>query len=272
MTIYIFYRHLPTARSKDKNRPKWFSYESCFSNLLQTVGKSKAVRVVIQVMFDGTDEDLRNDFMGRYARPEAGDKHNCEVEVHRITGGSNTGAWHQTLRLASNPRYHHDDDLIYFLENDYLHVHNWVDAIADIASGKIAWHYLSLYDHNDKYQHHACSATAYRNLKSQIYVTRTSHWRTTPSTCGSFIVRPYVFLKDQTILGSRFPDRYLFPILRILKRRILLTPIPGLSTHCMSGLLSPCIDWESLLSASRRPPDSEESGRLGTSAAESRPM
>jgi hypothetical protein len=31
------------------------------------------------------------------------------------------------------------------------------------------------------------------------------------------------------------------------KGRILLSPIPGLATHCMTNLLSPSIDWERFL-------------------------
>ena len=30
------------------------------------------------------------------------------------------------------------------------------------------------------------------------------------------------------------------------KSRFLLSPIPGLSTHCMDGLLSPTIEWNKI--------------------------
>ena len=30
------------------------------------------------------------------------------------------------------------------------------------------------------------------------------------------------------------------------KGRFVITPIPGLSTHCMEGLMSPTIKWEEI--------------------------
>ena len=30
------------------------------------------------------------------------------------------------------------------------------------------------------------------------------------------------------------------------KERVILSPLPGLSTHCMDGLMSPTIDWEKI--------------------------
>jgi hypothetical protein len=41
-------------------------------------------------------------------------------------------------------------------------------------------------------------------------------------------------------------DHHKFIFLNQTKNRFVYTPIPGLSTHCMEGLLSPCIDWEKI--------------------------
>ena len=30
------------------------------------------------------------------------------------------------------------------------------------------------------------------------------------------------------------------------KNRFILTPLPGLSTHCMEGLMSPTIEWNKI--------------------------
>ena len=30
------------------------------------------------------------------------------------------------------------------------------------------------------------------------------------------------------------------------KNRFIITPLPGLSTHCMEGLMSPTINWEKI--------------------------
>jgi hypothetical protein len=38
----------------------------------------------------------------------------------------------------------------------------------------------------------------------------------------------------------------LFPKLQDERGRVLLTPVPGLATHCMAGYLSPAVDWQAL--------------------------
>jgi hypothetical protein len=86
----------------------------------------------------------------------------------------------------------------------------------------------------------------YENLSSEIIFTPTHHWRTTPSTCGSFLIEKQEMLKDFDLWTSNIIDYELFPILQNTRSRKLVTPIPGLSTHSMSGYLSPTVDWEKL--------------------------
>ena len=95
--------------------------------------------------------------------------------------------------------------------------------------------------HNDKY-----FLPMYDDLVSKIYTTETRHWRTTPSTCGSFIIPKYIFEEDYNDHTSISGDHNKFLHLNELKDRFILTPIPGLSTHCMESLLSPTIDWKQI--------------------------
>ena len=101
--------------------------------------------------------------------------------------------------------------------------------------------YVSLYDHNDKY-----FLPMYDNLASKIFTTETRHWRTTPSTCGSYIIPKNIFIEDEDINTGGPGDHDKFLYLNSTKNRFVLTPIPGLSTHCMEGLLSPTIDWQTI--------------------------
>ena len=132
-------------------------------------------------------------------------------------------------------------DLIYFLENDYLHVNNWPDKIIELFSTYKGLDYVSLYDHNDKY-----FLPDYENLVSKIVTTDTHHWRTAPSTCGSFIISRETFEKDLDIWTTTVGDHNTFLWLNENRERFVFTPIPGLSTHCMEGLLSPTINWKEL--------------------------
>jgi hypothetical protein len=84
----------------------------------------------------------------------------------------------------------------------------------------------------------------YDDLVSKIFTTNSHHWRTTPSTCGTYIVNKKVFLEDYDVPFQMSGDHHKFIFLNQTKGRFVYTPIPGLSTHCMEGLLSPTINWE----------------------------
>ena len=78
-----------------------------------------------------------------------------------------------------------ENDLIYFLENDYLHVQGWVIKVIELFRTHKD-KYVSLYDHADKY-------FDYDKLESKIIATSNCHWRTTPSTCGSYIINRNIY-------------------------------------------------------------------------------
>ncbi len=71
----------------------------------------------------------------------------------------------------------------------------------------------------------------------------THHWKSTPSTCGSFILTKELFNHDYDTLSTMEGDHNKWLWLNQHKNRSIISPIPGLSTHCMEGLMSPTIDW-----------------------------
>jgi hypothetical protein len=223
MKIYIFYRHYNTS-SNQSFRPQGFSYENSFNNLLETIkGYSN---VELTVMMDGNKQGT---FLENY-----------EGEIYEFKGGSDAASFFETVRYAKNKNIG-DKDLVYFLENDYLHIHGWVEKIIELFSTFEGLSYVSLYDHNDKY-----FLPIYDDLTSKIFTTKTHHWRTTPSTCGSFIIPKKIFDEDFDILSTMEGDHNKFLWLNKHKGRSVITPIPGLSTHCMKGLMSPTIDWSKI--------------------------
>jgi hypothetical protein len=118
-------------------------------------------------------------------------------------------------------------------------VSGWVEKVIDLFSTFSGLSYVSLYDHNDKY-----FLSMYENLVSKIITTKTHHWRTTPSTCGSFIISKQILDEDFDILSTMVGDHNKFLWLNQNRERSVITPIPGLSTHCMVGLMSPTINWK----------------------------
>ena len=222
--IYIFYRHYNISGNDFKNRPNWFDYEKCFVNLLKTTQNKN---VELHIVFDGS---VKDNFIEKYKD---------QYTLHEIKAGNDQSSFFQTWNIAKDIPME-PTDLVYFVENDYLHVDGWVDIITELFSTYKLSHYVSLYDHNDKY-----FLPMYDELVSRIFTTENHHWRTTPSTCGSFIITRELFDQDYDIHTSVSGDHNKFLQLGEERNRLVITPLPGLSTHCMEGLMSPTIKWES---------------------------
>ena len=224
MKIHILYRHYNVEGRDAKGRPQWFDYEKCFVNLLTTIKDRTDVK--LHVIMDGT---ANRNFISKYR---------SEYTLHEINGGSDVSSFRQTYQIAKKLTTA-PDDLYYFLENDYLHIDGWVDKVKELFNTYSNLNYVSLYDHNDKY-----FLPMYENLASKVFTTKTHHWRTTPSTCGTYIVNKKIFLEDFDVPFQMEGDHNKFIWLAQNKGRFVVTPLPGLSTHCMEGLLSPTINWE----------------------------
>jgi len=223
--IHIFYRHYNIETTDNKGRPKWFNFQKCFENLLNTIEGND---VQLHVIMDG---DCKNNFIRKYK-----DKY----ILHEIKAGNDQSSFFQTWKIAKNTPMK-STDLVYFIENDYLHINGWVEKVIELFSTYKLLHYVSLYDHNDKY-----FLSMYENLMSKIFVTNSHHWRTTPSTCGSFIITRELLELDYDIHTSVNGDHNKFLQLYNERNRMVITPIPGLSTHCMLNLMSPTIKWEEI--------------------------
>lgn len=222
MKIHIYYRHYNTKSKQEPYRPIWFYYDKCYRNLLETTDNTCRLNVV----YDGND--IKENWIDSYHKDNA----------YVIEAGSDWVSFFKTLDIIKNDTNVNPEDLIYVLENDYMHQHGWPEKIIELFNTVSNIGYVSLYDHMDKYTH-----SMYSDLLSYIFVTKTHHWRTTPSTCGSFIMNKHLFDADYDILSTMQGDHNKFLWLNSNRGRTVITPIPGLSTHCMNTLLSPTIDW-----------------------------
>lgn len=228
MKIHIIYRHYQIEGTDYKNRPKWFNYEKCFINLLNSIKSPEHVQ--IHVLMDGKASE---NFIGKYKQ---------HFTLHEIVAGNDLNSFQEGYKYAKQlSEQCEEGDLFYFLENDYLHVYGWDDKVREIFSTYSNLDYVSLYDHNDKY-----FLPQYHDLVSKVFTTETHHWRTTPSTCGTYIVNKQILLADYDIPFTFPGDHAKFLHLNETRGRFVITPIPGLSTHCMEHLLSPTIDWEKI--------------------------
>jgi hypothetical protein len=235
--IVIVFRHVyissDNGRFPPKSRPAGFSHDACFVNLVDTIKASHhACRARVIVFYNGTREQFESD---RFSATVA--ECGMPVQVRLVDASSAVEAvlilMKQASRLALQP-----NDILYLLENDYIHHRDWLDEVYRLYESDLEFDYVSLYDHPDRYR------KARRYEGASLFSTSSRHWITAASTCGTFMMRFEVFLRDFDCLYSTKSDHQMFSKLTGSRGRRILTPVPGLSLHCMSEYLDPVQDLE----------------------------
>lgn len=229
--IHVINRHCKfSAVSVNKSRPEWFSKHACFSNLPDTARDWDRINTIY--ILDGC-QAKDHDILKFLDRTET---------IIEINENSEVGSFHALLDTIENLKCN-PDDIVYSLEDDYLHRNFWDDILVEgINIPGVS--YVSLYDHKDKY-----FLPEYQRLTSQILYTESCHWRTTPSTTNTYAAKYKIWLEDMEIhrkfsvrgeMCTRDHQKFL-ELGR--KGRVLVTPIPGYATHVETNYLSPVVDW-----------------------------
>ncbi len=228
--IEIFSRHCNFSKhSEGRERLKGFSKEICYKNLKKTLDKNLAN---ITFLMDG---DLDKHFL----------KNEKEYKVINIKGGNNAKSFNSTFEHVKKCNFS-DDQIIYFVEDDYIHRENWTEIL--LEGFELNAEYISLYDHLDKYK-----LPMYNKLQSKVLVSKSCHWRSVPSTTGTFAVKFKTFKKHFDIYKkfifidkNTTKDHEMF--LELWKSgSSLITCIPGFASHMDIHWLSPTINWEEVL-------------------------
>lgn len=141
-----------------------------------------------------------------------------------------------------------DDEIVYFVEDDYLHRQNSRTAILE---GLTRAHYVSLYDHIDKYLPPEKGGNPLIEKEgaeiTKVFLTPSTHWKLTNSTTMTFAVRVATLKTDTDIFythtAGNIPGDFATFTDLMQKGRSLATPIPALSTHCEVFWAAPLIDW-----------------------------
>lgn len=230
LPIEIFVRHCFHSNLQEcssRVRPKWWNKEKVFHNFKKTANQPY---VNYTILYD--------EFYGKYTDTFLKD----ETPVIFKAGGE-AKSFLYTLDYVLSQDFH-DETIIYFVEDDYLHRPNWETILREGFTLPVS--YVTLYDHRDKY------SSMYHDLMAKILITKSSHWRPTPSTTNTFATQ-FKTLKKDYLIHKYFSngvepsaDHQKFLNLN-QKGQYLISSIPGYSTHAHLEHLSPCIDWETIL-------------------------
>ena len=230
----IIYRISDTGYNKVK--PLYINNENCLKNAVKTFGNSEFL-----IIADNVSDETKRIIL------------ECGIEdkqIHYVSVGHGAGTFNLALDLALEQN---DNEVIYFLENDYLHTKNAETIIMEGIS--LGADYVSGYDHPDKY----IPASRGGNPQieddggetTKVYLTKSSHWKITNSTTMTFAAKVSTLKRDEAILRKytnmgHYPQDYKMFLELRENNAILVTSIPGISTHGESMWLSPGIDWESV--------------------------
>jgi hypothetical protein len=229
--IYVYLRHCYYSKLQEmpsRERPDWWDKEKVFDNFKNTLNKDTTQYKIIYDEHHGKIEDT---FL------------KSESDVHIINCGGEAKSFIETLKYIQKQN-HKADDIIYFLEDDYIHRPSWDKLIQEAFDLNVD--YVTLYDHGDKYW------DFYADLRTKVLHTKSSHWMATPSTTNTFAVKYSTLIKDLVIHTKHStnvePSADHQKFLELARSgRVLISSIPGHSTHCHKHTLSPCIDWKNYL-------------------------
>ena len=229
--IRVFQRHCNfSSNSHNKPSPDWFDREKIFDSFISTLDE----RVDYTAFHDSGNGEIEDHFLNT-------------KNVNKISkkGGNDAQSFLNLLNHVIEQNYS-DDDIIYFLEDDYLHKQGWIDILSE-GFEYIGADYYTLYDHPDKYQ-----LPMYENLQSKIIATPSTHWRTTPSTTNTYACRFKTLKKHFDIhvnscdlVEKWTKDHDKFINLWSIGSN-LVSSIPGYSTHVEGNMLSPTIKWQEI--------------------------
>lgn len=166
-------------------------------------------------------------------------------ETHRTNGGSSAAGFRIVLNEALKLL---DDETVYFMEDDYLHLPN---SRTVLLEGIERAHYVSLYDHADKYIPANLGGNPLieddASEITKVFLTKSTHWKLTNSTTMTFAAKVSTLREDaevwQKYTQGTYPHDFKCFLELREKGRTLATPIPGYSTHCEPMWASPLTDW-----------------------------
>lgn len=227
----IIYRISDSGYNKIK--PDYVNNESCLKNFCNVFFDHI---YDIQIIADNCSDDTIT-MIKKYIEP---------INIRKVSIGHGAG----TFNLALDEALRYDDEtIIYFVENDYLHKEGSPQIL--VEGLQLGSPFVSLYDHPDKYLDPANGGNPYCHdgaEDTRVYLSKSCHWKITNATTMTFastvstLKRTEPILRKWTNIGHYPQDFKMFLDLRD-NSELLITPIPGYSTHGETAWLTPLTDW-----------------------------
>ena len=215
----------------NKVKPDYINNENCLANAVKTFGSEN-----FTIIADNISEETFL-MICKYVKSK---------QITKVSVGHGAGTFNLALDFALERL--EDEEIVYFLENDYLHKPESKRVLEE--GFNLGAPFVSLYDHPDKYLEPIQGGNPYCEggaEDTRVYLTTNSHWKITNSTTMTFAAKVKTLKRVEPILrkytsGSHPDDFKMFLELR-QNNELLITPIPGYSTHGETAWLSPLTNW-----------------------------
>ena len=218
----------------NKVKPDYINNENCLANAVKTFGSENFI-----IIADNVSEETFL-MICKYVKSK---------QITKVSVGHGAGTFNLALDFALERL--EDEEIVYFLENDYLHKPESKRVLEE--GFNLGAPFVSLYDHPDKYLEPIQGGNPYCEggaEDTRVYLTTNSHWKITNSTTMTFAAKVKTLKRVEPILrkhtsGNHPDDFKMFLELR-QNNELLITPIPGYSTHGETAWLSPLTNWSKI--------------------------
>lgn len=219
----------------NKVKPDYINNETCLKNFCNMFFD---YIYDIRVIADNCSETTLN-LIKRYIDP---------INITTVSVGHGAGTFNLALDAALK---YNDDEVVYFVENDYLHKSYAPEIIQE--GFDLGASFVSLYDHPDKYLDPSRGGNPYCEggaEDTRVYLTKSCHWKITNSTTMTFASKVATLRRVESTLrkwtNGSYPDDFkMFMELRE-QNELLITPLPGYATHGETAWLAPLTDWSQI--------------------------
>ena len=227
----IIYRISDAGYKKEK--PDYINNETCLKNAT-TIFKDADWSIIADNISTETNDMIQ--------------KYKSRDHIYYASIGHGAGTFNLALDEALT---YNDDDIVYFIENDYIHKLNSLEILKE--GFELGASFVALYDHPDKYLDPSKGGNPYcvdGAEDTRVYLTDSCHWKITNSTTMTFASKVSTLKRVEPILrkhtnGTHPNDFQMFLELR-QHGELLITPLPGYATHGETAWLSPLTDWSTI--------------------------
>ena len=221
-----------------KEKPEYITKINCLKNALKHFKQEDFLLIM-----DNVSDNLKSEIEKVYGG-----------KAHLVQVGHGAGTFNIALDHAIGKTgilNVTDDEIIYFLEDDYLHKEGSQRIIED--GFELGMDYVTLYDHPDKYLNPIEGGNPYcegRAEFTRVYLGNNSHFKLTNSSTMTFAAKVKTLKEDEGVMrswtnGTHPHDFQMFQEINKKGRR-LVSPLPGYSTHGETRWLTPLTNWENI--------------------------